>query len=72
LFNQNVIDKLIVGLNFENPLDANLVSTITFGYFDINLIQNGSQGLNWYDNIGRESWAIILDELKYNGYKLQN
>ena len=42
LFNQNVIDKLIVGLNFENPLDPNLVSTITFGYFDINQIQNGT------------------------------
>lgn len=34
LYQDKKIDAIKVGLNFENPIYTNKVSTITFGYFD--------------------------------------
>lgn len=70
LYQQKKIDKIRVGLNYENPLYKDRVSTITFGYFDYSHIHNGTNGLNWFPNKGKDNWSVMLDDLKYNGVDL--
>jgi len=36
---------LRVGLNYENPLSTDRISTITFGYYDLSHVENGEDGL---------------------------
>lgn len=60
-----------VGLNFENPRDLDKVSTINFGYYDVDQVVNGEAGLNWYQNMGNETWSIVMDDIKFAGRDLQ-
>jgi hypothetical protein len=62
---QGEIEDKIVGLNFEDPTDKNLVSTVTFGYIDYNQIEGGEDGFNYYSNIGLNTWAVLMDEVEY-------
>lgn len=59
-----------VGLNFENPVYKNRVSTITFGYYDEEHIHDGSVGLNWFKNKGTDNWSFDLDDLMFNGKEI--
>lgn len=45
LYYAKTMQNLRVGLNYEDPMDTNRVSTITFGYFDLNHVENGDKGL---------------------------
>ena len=36
---------LKVGLNYEDPMDDSRISTITFGYYDLNHVDKGVDGL---------------------------
>jgi len=71
LFNQKQIDSMKVGLNYENNLDKDRASTITFGFYDLNNVKNGEEGLNWYLNVGADSWAVWLDDIKLDGKDIQ-
>jgi hypothetical protein len=55
-----------VGLNFEDPSDKSLVSTVTLGYIDYNQIKGGEDGFNYYSNIGLNHWAVLMDDVQYN------
>ena len=60
-----------VGLNFEDPANANQVSLITLGYFDGSLIKNGAdEGLNYYNNIRNDTWSLKVDSLSYGHISL--
>ena len=71
LFNQRVIERIVVGLNYENEIYTDKVSTITFGYYDWEHIEGGDQALNWYQNLGTDSWMVMMDDLMYDGTDLQ-
>lgn len=60
-----------MGLNFENPLYKDKVSTMTFGYFDMSHIEGAENGLHWFVNRGEENWSIMLNSIKYNGVDLR-
>ena len=67
----NQIDSMRVGLNYENNLEKDRASTITFGYYDLSNVKNGEDGLNWYLNVGDASWAVWLDDIKLDGKDIQ-
>ena len=65
LYNQGQIDEKIVGLNFEDPTDHTMVSTVSFGFIDYNQIAGGDEGFNYYTNIGINHWAVLMDDVQY-------
>lgn len=59
-------------MNYENTFFyKDKISIITFGYFASSHIQGGEEGLNWYPNLGTDSWMVMLDDLMFNGQDLQ-
>lgn len=66
-----MIEKLQVGINFENPAHKHRVSTITFGYFDMSNIKDGEDGLIPYKNEGKDNWSLDLYDIMYNGKTLE-
>ena len=50
LYKQGAIARRIVGLNYENPLDNNKQSKISFGAVDPIAMAGGPEGLRYYDN----------------------
>ena len=70
LYNQNQITAPRVGLNYENPIYKDKISTMTFGYFDWNHVHGGSDGLHWFVNKGEDNWSIMLSGIQYNGVDL--
>lgn len=71
LYQEKKVVAMKVGLNYENPIHKDKVSTITFGYFDYAHVHGGEKGLNWFENKGEDNWSIMLDGLKYNGKTIQ-
>jgi len=76
MYNQGQIKKMIVGLNFEDPANKDAVSTITFGYWDENSIKGGKDALewslDWYQNIGHDQWAVVVNSMSYDGKELHS
>ena len=68
LFDSHNITNYRIGLNFENHEDQQQMSTITFGYWDVNEISEGLNGLNYYQNIAKDEnkWAILLEDIQYD------
>ena len=63
LYYGKTMQALKVGLNYENPMDTNRVSTITFGYFDLSHIEKGEDGLVGFQNVGDDNWSVMLNSL---------
>jgi hypothetical protein len=53
-------------LNYEDPKDPLAVSTISFGEWDMDEVEGGELGLNYYDNSADTEWAVKLDDLRYD------
>lgn len=65
------IEEAKVGLNFEDPMDSSMISSITFGYFDEGSVKKGERGMNWFPNVGTDTWAMgITEPPTYNGEEL--
>lgn len=71
LYYQGQIDEQVVGLNFENPEDKSSASTVTFGYLDYTQVFGGEDGLNWYENIGVDHWAVLMSDVLYGEKDIQ-
>ena len=69
LARDGLIDAAQVGLNFEDPMDPSLRTSLTFGYYDEDHINRGSRrGLNYFPNVGNDTWAMsVIDPLCYDG-----
>jgi len=50
-----------VGLNFENPVDPSLSSSISLGFFEEKYVYGGFDNLFWFANTGKDEWAIEVD-----------
>ena len=61
------IDKAILGLNFENPAEHAHKSEIHFGSFNVDEIEGGEEGVNYYSNLGNGKWGLLMDDFLYNG-----
>lgn len=70
LYYNKDIEGLRVGLNYENPDDFDRVSTITFGYYDLNHVENAEDGLVGFKNIGTDNWTVMLNSIQYDGKDL--
>ena len=62
---------LRVGLNYENPLSTDRISTITFGYYDLSHVENGEDGLVPFQNVGEDNWTVMLRSFNYDGKSLK-
>ena len=60
----------IIGINYENPLDTNQMSQISFGSINYNEIQGGEDGLNYYANLAVGKWGLLMDDIYYNDHEL--
>lgn len=65
LYMQGEIEDKVVGLNYEDAANKQQVSTVTFGYIDYNQIEGGQDGFNYYNNIGLNYWAVLMDDVTY-------
>lgn len=71
LHRKGVIDEAKVGLNFEDPMSSDMVSTITFGHYDEGSVVKGRRGMNFYQNVGEDSWTLhMISPPTYNGVEL--
>ena len=59
---QNVINDQIISINYE---DGN--HSISFGDIDYSKLPGGPDSLNYFSNVGQDSWAVSIDNLAYNG-----
>lgn len=59
-----------VGINFEDPFDPSLESTISFGFYVASAIKGDEDDLNWFPNAGTDSWAIEVISFTYDGIEL--
>ena len=67
LKSEGVIDRAVVGLNYEPWGVKGLTSRIHFGYVDVGEVEYGEAGLNYYSNLGRDKWGLMMDDFYYNG-----
>ena len=52
-------------------MDPDLVSSISFGFFEEKSVKNGVNGMNWFPNVAEDSWALnVLTPLTYDGVEL--
>ena len=61
------IDKAILGLNFEDPSEHAHKSEVHFGSFNVDEIDGGEEGVNYYSNLGNGKWGLLMDDFLYNG-----
>ena len=47
------------------------MSTITFGDWDLNQVDGGEEGLNYYNNSAEGMWAVELEDLRYDEKKMK-
>ena len=59
-----------MGINFEDPFDTSLESTISFGYYVASAIKGDEDDLNWFPNLGNDSWALGVIGFTYDGIEL--
>ena len=62
LHEQNKINNQIISINYE---DGN--HSISFGDIDYSKLSGGQNSLNYFSNVGQDSWAVSIDNLVYNG-----
>jgi hypothetical protein len=67
LYDQRKINYPLVGINYEPWGVRGLQSRISFGFIDFSEIEDGENGLNFYSNLGRDHWGLMMDDLMYNG-----
>jgi hypothetical protein len=44
-----------------------LQSKINFGHIDFSEVVGGEHGMNYYSNLGRDHWGLMMDDFMYNG-----
>lgn len=42
------------GLNFEDPLDASMASTISIGFFEEKYVHGGFDNMYWFANTAKD------------------
>lgn len=63
---QGIINRAIVGINYEAWGDTHQRSRVSFGYIDFDEIEDGEDGANYYSNLGRDKWGLMMDDFYYN------
>ncbi len=63
---KKLIRRALVGINFENPKDSKTESLVTIGELDYSEIEGGIEAANYYSNLGRDKWGILIDDFLYN------
>ena len=58
---------MIIGLNYEDPLDTTQRSQINIGKVNYDEVVFGSLGVNFYSNLAVDAWGLLMDDIKYNG-----
>lgn len=67
LYRQGVIQDKVIGLNFEDPVDFLMQSTISVGFVDEPQVVGGMKGFVNFTNAEQDSWTLKLNDLQYNG-----
>ena len=61
------IEKAIIGINYEAWGDTHQRSRIHFGYIDYREMLDEEDGANYYSNMGRDKWGLMMDDFMYDG-----
>lgn len=69
---QKVIKDAIVGFNYEDPEEISQVSQVSFGEINCNEIEGGCENANYYSNLGRDKWGLLIDDFLYNDQDMTN
>lgn len=69
---QGVIKDAIVSFNFEDPEEWSQMSQVAFGEILYSEIEGGVAGANYYTNLGREQWGLLIDDFLYNDQDMTN
>ena len=62
---QGQLQSMVVGINYENPIDTNQKSVITFGQINFDEIDGGEDGLSYHSNLAVGKWGVLMDYLSY-------
>ena len=65
LYDLGVISQPIVSFNFEDPEDASSASQVAFGEIVYTEILGGKEYTNYYSNLGRDKWGLLIDDFLY-------
>ena len=65
LFEQGLIKRAVVGINYEKWGDYHQRSRISMGSIDFNEIVDGEDGANYYSNLGGDYWGLMIDDFMY-------
>lgn len=69
---QKVIQKALVGINFEDPNESTSRSQISFGEIIFDEIEGGEKGANYYSNLGKDNWGLLIDDFLYDDNDMTN
>lgn len=69
---QGVIQDAVVSFNYENPDDWSQMSQVAFGEILYSEIDGGEDGTNFYSNLGRNQWGLLIDDFLYNDQDMTN
>ena len=61
---------MVVGINFEKPIDTNQQSVITLGQIFLTEVENGEEGLNYYNNMAIGKWGLALESMTYGALEI--
>ena len=72
LKSQGTIKDAIVSFNFEDPEDWTQRSQVAFGEVVYSEIEGGEEGVNYYTNLGRQQWGLMIDDFLYDDNDMTN
>ena len=72
LKSQGSINDAIVSFNFEDPEDWTQRSRVAFGEVVYSEIEGGEEGVNYYTNLGRQQWGLMIDDFLYDDNDMTN
>lgn len=69
---QGQIKNALIGIDLENSFDRTFYLDISIGQIDDGKVLKGKAGLSYYSNVGRNKWALQIDNFKYGQRVLSN
>ena len=72
LHEQGIIKEAIVSFNYEDPEDATSASQVVFGEIVFTEILGGKPCTNYYSNLGRDKWGLLIDDFLYDERDMTN
>lgn len=67
LYDQRQIDEKKAIIHLQPWGVRGYQSQIVFGEVDYEKVVHNEEGMNYYSNLGRDHWGLMIDDFMYNG-----